>query len=149
MYIAIMTVFVAVFGFKAVVLKSSENIYYHYVQCVIPNSTWDTLFTYYTRLYTFIFLLVGAVFAWLTRNVRSDYRESRTWTAFTCIILALVPLEATFGDKTDSQIFRYAINMELYLIIIVSALTLLFFPKIYEIYRENKPKDLNEPIETD
>jgi hypothetical protein len=137
-----MTAMVAVFGYNAIVLQSSTNIYYKYVQCLIPNDTWNTIFQFYIRLYCLFLLIASLIFAWLTRKVRSDYRESKTLTAFIYIVAAafitLIPLQLTFGDETDSELFRYIIQMEYCTIVILSALGLLFFPKLYTIFRENK-----------
>lgn len=143
-YLAIMTTFVAVFGYKAVVLKSEENIYYEYVRCVIPNNTWNTLFNYFLEFYILIILILSLISTWLTRNVYSDYNESQAVTAFIVVITVLFailnPLAVSFKDETDSEIFRFVISAEVALIFILSGLAFLFLPKFYMIYREKKSK---------
>lgn len=143
-YLGILTIFVAVFGYKAVVLRSEENIFYEYVRCVIPNDTWDTLFNYFVEFYILILLILALISAWLTRNVYSDYNESQAVTAFiavaTVLFSILNPLALSFKDETDSQIFRFVINAEVTSIFILCGLAFLFLPKVYMIYREKKSK---------
>lgn len=62
-YVAGITIFVPVFGFNAVVEQSASNVYYQYVECVVPNSIWDTIFEFYYLLYTLLFILTALLLA--------------------------------------------------------------------------------------
>ena len=138
-YLSFPTVIFLTVGYDAVTLQSTSNIYYKYVQCRIPNNTWDDICQFTIDIVLLIIIFASIILAWLTRSVSKEYRESHPLAAFSVIILAislvLIPLGKTLDDETDSELFRYVISAEFNTVIIFSALGLLFIPKVFTILK--------------
>lgn len=141
-YILIIVVFVCVFGYDALTKTSSYSIYYKYIECAIPDSPWDTIFIFLLQIPILLLLVINLVLAWLTRKVRTEYRDTNSLASIVCILFAsyvlFIPLGLTFNDKIDCAIMRYVIHVEFITIVIVSALGILFVPKMYVIYMKKK-----------
>lgn len=142
LYIGVITIFIAVFGYDAVLKTSSGNPYYQYIICQIPSKTWNLILEIFMQVVVGILLIMCLILAWLTRKVHSDYRDTRTLSSYIAILAATFiifsPLEYTFSDDTDSQLFRYIVIVESLTIIISSGLALLFIPKVFLIFKESK-----------
>lgn len=140
LYIGVITIFIAIFGYDAVLKTSSSNPYYQYIICQIPSKTWNLILELFMQVIVGILLIMCLILAWLTRKVHSDYRDTRTLSSYIAILAATFiifsPLEYTFSDETDSQLFRYIVVVESLTIIISSGLALLFIPKVFLIYKE-------------
>ena len=141
-YIVVITIIVIVIGFDAVLRYGSDNIYYQYIQCRVPNDTWNSIFNITMAVSSMIIIILLMIFAWLTRNVQSEFRETEALGAFAIIVAAtfiiLVTLIYSLSDGTDSQLFRFILLEELLSIISVSAIVLLFVPKIYIIIKQGR-----------
>jgi hypothetical protein len=138
-YVGVITVFVAVFGFDAVLIQSTKDYFYQFIKCRIPFTTWNFIFEIFLEVTIVCLLVMTLILAWLTRRVHSDYSESKSLATFAGIVaivlVILVPLSLTLGDESDSQIIRFVIQSEFILIIVVSSLGLLFIPKTIMIFR--------------
>lgn len=141
-YIILITTFVAVFGYNAVLKQSSSNMFYQYVQCAIPNSTWNIILIFVFEAILFIQIIASLILAWLTRKVRTEYRESRRLAAFSTIIfvetLIAVPLSYTLKGETNSEILRYVITAEFLTVTVLSAFAFLFVPTVINVLSKNK-----------
>ena len=42
-YLLLLTVVVTVLGFNAELMYNANNIFYQYVECRVPNGTWNTI----------------------------------------------------------------------------------------------------------
>lgn len=145
-YLGVITVFVVVFGYDAILKTSRGNPYYQYIICRIPNKTWNLILDITMQLVVAAYLIISLTLVWLTRKVHSDYRETRSLSCYIAALSAtfiiFAPLEHTFSDETDSQLFRYIITVESLTIIVVFGLALLFIPKVFLIYRERNMRKL-------
>lgn len=141
-YTIFITVFVAIFGYDAVIIQSTKNEFYQYVTCKIPSATWNTIFQIIATLFLFVLLFVVLCLAWMTRNVGREYRESSSLAAFTGIISAtfiiFFPLYYVLDDESESELFRFIIRSEFAFISIWAAFFLLFFPKVYALYKDKR-----------
>jgi hypothetical protein len=146
-YVIFLTVFVVALGFEAVLKKSSTNMFYQYIQCAIPNQTWNYIFKISLEIFLILQVFASLVLAWLTRNVQTEYRESRRLFAISTIIfvalIIFVPLSYTLKDSTDLQILRYVINVELLTVAIVSIVALLFAPIVFAVYADKRKRQHN------
>lgn len=140
LYLGVITIFIAIFGYDAVLKTSSGNPYYQYIKCAIPSKTWNLILEIFMQAIFVILIIMCLILAWLTRKVHSDYRDTRTLSSYIVILAAtfliFAPLDYTFGDETDSQLFRYIAVVESLTIIVASGLALLFIPKVFLIYKE-------------
>lgn len=141
-FLILLTVIVAVFGFEAVIRQSSSNIFYQYVQCTLPNKAWNQIVQISLDVVIYLQVIASLILAWLTRKVQAEYRESRGLAAFAIILfvslIIFIPLNYTLGDETDSQILRYVIVVEFFTITIISAFGLLFVPIVLSVYSQKK-----------
>ena len=141
-YMLFIIVIFCIFGFKANVVQSSQSIYYKYLDCGVPNSTMDTIFTIFTQVFIGIMILINLLLAWLTRKVKADFRETNPLVAISVIIgaayIIFIPLGATLKNQVNSESFKYAINVELLTIIIIGSLVILFIPKIVQIQKKKR-----------
>ena len=147
-YLLLLTVVVTVLGFNAELMYNANNVFYQYVECRVPNSTWNTIFTIIMGAISAVIIIFFIAFAWLTRNVSSDYRETKALSAFVVVVtgtyLILVTLIYSFKDSTDSQLFRYILSAELVAIINTCTILFLFFPKIYSIIKQTRKRKHRE-----
>ena len=131
-----------IFGFKALVIQSTQSIYYRYVNCQFDNEIMNAVFQFYTQIFICILILINLILAWLTRKVKADFRETNPLVAISIIILAtyviFIPLGLTFTQQVNSETLKFVINEELLTIIAVSALVILFIPKIIKIRRNSR-----------
>ena len=143
-FLGIPTIIFIIFGYYAVVKQSKSNIYYQYVQCIIPNETWDLIVQLIMDISVLLIVLASLILAWLTRRVQADYQESRSLAAFSVVLLTssivLIPLGKTLKGETNSELLRYVIFVEFVSIVIFAALGLLFFPKVYVILKEKSKR---------
>lgn len=143
-YLCLLTVVVTVLGFNAELMYNANNIFYQYVECRVPNSTWNTIFTILMGAISAVIIIFFIAFAWLTRNISSDYRETKALSAFVVVVAAtyliLVTIIYSFKDSTDSQLFRYILSAELVAIINTCTILLLFVPKIYSIIKQTRKR---------
>ena len=141
-YAAVITVFVAVFGLKAITFQSLKDYYYQFVKCEIPNETWNIILEFFLELIAAALIILTLILAWLTRKAQSGYNESVPLAAFSGIIAAalliLIPLALSLGDDAESEIFRFIIQAEFISIVVVSACVLLFIPKAFVLYKSKK-----------
>ena len=142
-YIIILTTFICIFGYKAALKQSTSNQFYQYIQCSIPNKTWNSILIIFLELILIIQIFASLILAWLTRKVQTEYRESRRLAAFSTMLfvelIIFVPLFYTLKDSTNSQILRYVITVEFLTVVILSAIFLLFVPIVLAVQSE-KPK---------
>lgn len=136
-YMMMITIMIAIDGFGAELKYGSDNIYYQYINCSSTSEAWNIIFNI-ALIVGFAFVLIPSiVFAWLTRNVHSDFRETSALSAFAIVIVGAFiiyfSLGYTYSNETDSELFRYIITAEFITIIAISALILLFIPKVYVI----------------
>lgn len=141
-FVVVLTLIVAVLGYKAVVKQSSKDEYYHYVQCAVPNKTWNDIVRISLQVVQAIPLIASLILAWLTRGIKAEYTESRELAAFaTTVVAAMIiflPLDFTLTDESQSEILRYVLYVEFLSITIIAAFSLLFAPKMYAVYKQNK-----------
>ena len=150
-FVVVLTLIVAVLGYKAVVKQSSKDEYYHYVQCGVPNKTWNDIVQISLQVVQAIPLIASLILAWLTRGIKAEYTESRELAAFaTTVVAAMIiflPLDFTLTDESQSEILRYVLYVEFLSITIIAAFSLLFAPKMYAVYKQNKKLKLCNRIE--
>ena len=131
-----------IFGFKALVIQSSESIFYRYVNCQFDNEVMNAIFQFYTQLIICALILINLILAWLTRKVKADFRETNPLVAISIIILTtfiiFIPLGLTFSQQVNSETSKFIIDAEMLTIITVSALVLLFIPKIFQIRKKSR-----------
>ena len=141
-YAIIITIIVAVLGFEAVLKQSTKDEYYQYIECAIPNTTWNKIFEIVFQLSQLVPLVASLILAWLTRKIRAEYAESRELAAFSIIVffalIIFLPLIFTLTDESQSEVLGYVIYVEILSITIISAFCLLFAPKMYAFYKYNK-----------
>lgn len=141
-FVVVLTLIVAVLGYKAVVKQSSKDEYYYYVQCAVPNKTWNDIVRISLQVVQAIPLIASLILAWLTRGIKAEYTESRELAAFaTTVVAAMIiflPLDFTLTDESQSEILRYVLYVEFLSITIIAAFSLLFAPKMYAVYKQNK-----------
>lgn len=142
LYTVYITIFVAVFGYDAVLKQSSKDLFYQYIRCAIPNKFWEIFFQITIELLFVILILVSLCLSWLTRKVTSQYSESHALAAFSITITAsfiiFVPLNFTLSDDVDSQILKYTVMAEFITIASFSAFGFLFFPKVYGVIKNKR-----------
>lgn len=143
-YIGVLTIFVSVFGIKAVVKTSTSDQFYQSVVCTIPNKTWVDIFVFVFQIPLLIAIIINLYLAWLTHRVQSEFSECRQLAAFSIILGAIfiifAPLTLLIGFSVDSAILRAVIEAEYLTIAIFSALAILFIPKIWKIYAIKRKK---------
>ena len=131
-YVILLTVIATALGYKAIVKQSKSNRFYQYVQCSVSNTTWNIIVQITLNVLLYIQIIASLILAFLTRNVKAEYRESKRLASFAIIIfismLIFIPLIFTLGDSTDSQILRYVIGVEFITITVISTVALLFVP---------------------
>lgn len=147
------TVLVAIYGFYAVLHQSKYDKYYYYYMCGFQKKGVEDLFKYVIQITQTILVICNLILAWMTRKVNSNYGESRSLAAFSLIIFAavvvFVPLSLLMADGVDAAVLINVTEVEFLTLIICSALTLLFFPKFYYIYKsETKKKGQSQRIQT-
>ena len=141
-FVILLTLIVAVLGYQAVVKQSSKDEYYQYVQCAIPNKTWNDIIQISLQVFQAIPLIASLILAWLTRGIKAEYTESRELAAFATTVftsmIIFLPLDFTLTDESQAEILRYVLYVEFLSIIIIAAFSLLFAPKIYAVYKYEK-----------
>lgn len=142
LYAIWLTVIVVVLKYGAILKQSSKDEYYQYVACAVPNNSWNTIIEITLELTQLFPLIISLILAWFTRKIRAEYSESRELAAFATIVLAaliiFLPLNYTLTDESKSKILKYVLYVEYLTVAIVSALSILFVPKIYVLYMYNK-----------
>lgn len=148
-YMAIVVALTISLDYGAYLKQSTKNQYYQYVQCCIPNSAWNKIVELYLLITLAIPVLASLILAWLTRKVRSEYRESSTLAAFSIVItislLIFIPLSVTLSDESNSEALKYAVFVEYFSVVIFSAFGLLFFPKVYSVLKAKARMRRNRP----
>ena len=125
---------------EAIVINSSTNSLYAFVSCQVPNNeTFQTTMTIVIIAFNIILVLLGAVIAYLTRNVDSAFNES-TWigaTMYAYIFLSVIFLSLyyTNGDGSGSAGAQYAERSFAILLGMLLTLGFLFGPKFMTIAR--------------
>jgi len=140
-YMLFITVFVAVFGYDAIVVQSTKNRFYYYVICKIPSRAWDVIFQVLLELFILFLIVISLILAWLTRNAGAEYRESTVLATFSGVVaisfVIFFSLARTLSDDSDAQIFRFVIQVEFLSLIVLAAIVLLFLPKVVLLYKDN------------
>jgi hypothetical protein len=131
-------VFVAVFGYNAFVHYSSDSEFYEYYECGIENSTWNTIFDIVYEASIAILLLVLMVMTWLTRGVGDDYRETKSLTSFSVVFIVgyiiYKPLAYSISGGVNSALIKFALRSEFGVLVVVTALGIVYIPKLVLIY---------------
>lgn len=137
-YLVYVTVFVAVFGYNAFVHYSSDSEFYEYYECGIENSTWNTIFDIVYEASIAILLLVLMVMTWLTRSVGDDYRETKSLTSFSVVFIVgyiiYKPLAYSISGGVNSALIKFALRSEFGVLVVVTALGIVYIPKLVLIY---------------
>lgn len=148
-WIIFLTIFVAIWGYDAVLKQSSKNEYYQWIECAIPNDTVNNIFKYFLEFALVILIIISLILAYITRRVKAEYSESRALMAVSIVLAALmiifIPLAYSLTDESDTALLQYIVKVELLTISIGAALGILFIPKVYSVLKHKQRRRRSAP----
>ena len=138
LFTVFLVVVVTALGYDAIILQSSKDQFYQYVECKIPDSkAWNLIIKILLELLIIFLIIFSLIIAWITRKVDTSYRESRELVTFSIVIAAaliiFIPLNFTLNDGSNSEILKFVIQAEILSVTVIAAFALLFFPKVYAV----------------
>lgn len=128
-------------GLDAVNIQSDSDRLYVYVECQVPNDTFQLLFTIAFYAYFILLFCAAAVLAFLNRKVSNLYNESKAVGLTVYLWLGLTILYAPIfyvqGGSTDSNQTRLIVRFIATMLACVLTLLLLFLPKIRQVWQQD------------
>ena len=116
------------------------------VICSSKSATIQTAMTSTLLLLNFLFMVVGAWFGFQTRNVKSEYNEAKYigYTIQSTLVVAVITSIFVYFSITSATIYLFFyVKMSGILLAAFCALALLIGTKIYAIYFEADPGEVN------
>lgn len=143
-YFVLLYIFSMIVGSGAYTFQSSSNPFYFYIECANESTFWSALIEILTNVSLLILRIAAICIAILTRKVSMSFSESRQiliiLTIYICIDIAIAPLYYTLRGGTDSASFRLILRTIQAVISLASTLIILFYYRMYLVYRYDKSR---------
>lgn len=128
-------------GLEAVEIQSESDFLYVYVDCRVPNNTFQLLFIIAFYAYFVLLFCAAALLAFLNRKVSNLYSESKavglTVYLWLGLLILYAPIFYVQGGSTDSNQTRLVVRFIATMLACMFTLVLLFLPKIRQVFQHD------------
>lgn len=138
-YFILLSGFIMIVGLKAVLIQSESDPFYIYYACSVGDEFWQIFFNIFNQVSLIILRAIALILAWTTRNVGSEYSESRQIFSLVLIYFFLdvcfLPLLYTFQGGKNTALFKVVIRCIYISLIVLSTSILLYYYRYYKVYQ--------------